>query len=151
VVSRPALQRRVIRGCHPGDYAILNSNHTHDGTAAYSPDKEGRVQISGPKCLLEPTTAQAIAVILHELATNAAKYGALSVSNGHVQVEWCCESGQPLILRWIETDGPPVEPTNHQGFGTRVINNMIRNQLKGELRFDWRIEGLACEIILPPQ
>jgi PAS domain S-box-containing protein len=119
--------------------------------AAYSPDKEGRVQISGPNYLLEPTTAQAIAVILHELATNAAKYGALSVSNGRIQVEWSGGPEQPLVLRWIEADGPPVEPANHQGFGTRVINNVICNQLKGELRFDWRTEGLACEIILPPQ
>jgi PAS domain S-box-containing protein len=118
--------------------------------AAYSPE-EGRVRISGPRCLLEPATAQAIAVILHELATNAAKYGALSVSNGRVRVEWSGDRGQPLVLRWIETDGPSVKPANHQGFGTRVINDMIRNQLKGELRFDWRAEGLACEIILPAQ
>jgi len=60
--------------------------------AAYSQDKETRVQIDGPKLLLEPNAAQAIAVTLHELATNAAKYGALSVSGGHVQVEW---SGEP--------------------------------------------------------
>jgi two-component sensor histidine kinase len=109
------------------------------------------VQISGPKCLLEPTTAQAIAVILHELTTNAAKYGALSVSEGRIQVEWSGGPGQPLVLRWIETDGPPVELATHRGFGSRVIDNVIRNQLKGKVHFDWRTEGLACEIILPPQ
>jgi PAS domain S-box-containing protein len=119
--------------------------------AAYSQDREGRVRISGPKCFLEPGTAQAIAVTLHELATNAAKYGALSVPAGHIQVEWSRERAGPIVLRWIETDGPPVEATKHRGFGTRVMENMIRNQLKGELRVDWRTEGLACEIILPPQ
>jgi two-component sensor histidine kinase len=117
--------------------------------AAYSQDRDARVQASGPKCLLEPSTAQAIAVVLHELATNAAKYGALSVPEGHIQVEWRCEPGSPIVLRWIETGGPPVEPTNHRGFGSRVMENMIRNQLKGELRFDWRTEGLVCEISLP--
>jgi two-component sensor histidine kinase len=116
---------------------------------AYSQDREARVKVSGPECLLEPTTAQAIAVTLHELATNAAKYGALSVPDGRIQVEWSCEREGPIVLRWIETGGPPAEPTKHRGFGTRVMESMIRDQLKGELRRDWRTEGLACEIVLP--
>jgi len=111
--------------------------------AAYSQDREARVQISGPKCLLPPSTAQAIAVTLHELATNAAKYGALSVPDGHIQVVWSCERAGPIVLRWIETDGPPVEPMKHRGFGARVMETMIRNQQKGDIRFDWRAEGLG--------
>jgi PAS domain S-box-containing protein len=117
--------------------------------AAYSQDREARVGISGPTCLLEPSTAQAVAVTLHELATNAAKYGALSVPNGHIQVEWSCEQAGPVVLRWIETDGPLVEPPKRRGFGARVMEAMIRNQLGGDLRLDWRAEGLACEITLP--
>ena len=93
--------------------------------------------------------AQAIAVTLHELATNAAKYGALSVPDGHVQVEWSRAPDGRLVLRWTETGGPPVEPPTRRGFGTRVMESMIRGQLKGEMRFDWRAEGLACEIVLP--
>jgi PAS domain S-box-containing protein len=114
--------------------------------AAYSQDKETRVQIDGPKLLLEPNAAQAIAVILHELATNAAKYGALSVPDGHVQVEWSREPNGRLVLRWTEKDGPPVKPPTRKGFGTRAIEGMIRGQVKGEVRFDWRAAGLACEI-----
>jgi PAS domain S-box-containing protein len=121
-------------------------NLVKEELAAYSQDNETRLQIDGPKLLLEPNAAQAIAVTLHELATNAAKYGALSVSGGHVQVEWSREPNGRLVLRWTEKDGPPVKPPTRKGFGTRAIEAMIRGQLKGELRFDWRAAGLACEI-----
>ena len=117
--------------------------------AAYSQDREARVQISGPEKLLDKITAQAIAVTLHELATNAAKYGALSVPEGEIQVKWSCEPTGRIVFCWTERGGPPVVPTAHKGFGARVMESMIRNQLKGELRFDWRPEGLVCEINLP--
>jgi len=117
--------------------------------AAYSQGRESCVQIDGPNVLLEPNAAQAIAVALHELATNAAKYGALSVPDGHVRVEWSHEQNGRLALRWTETGGPPVEPPRRRGFGSRVMENMVRGQLKGELRLDWRAQGLACEIVLP--
>jgi PAS domain S-box-containing protein len=120
-----------------------------DELAAYAEDKETRVQIEGPKILLEPNTAQAIAVTLHELATNAAKYGALSTPAGRVRVEWSHAPDGRLVLRWTEAGGPPVMPPTRQGFGTRVMGGMVRGQLKGEMRFDWRAEGLACEITLP--
>jgi PAS domain S-box-containing protein len=121
-------------------------NLVKEELAAYSQDKETRVQIDGPNLLLEPNAAQAIAVTLHELATNAAKYGALSVSDGHVQVEWSREPNGRLVLRWTENGGPPVKPPTRKGFGTRAIEGMIRGQVKGEVRFDWRAAGLACEI-----
>jgi PAS domain S-box-containing protein len=117
--------------------------------AAYSPGRETRVQIDGPSVLLEPNAAQAIAVILHELATNAAKYGALSVPNGQVRTEWSHEQNGQLVLRWTEKGGPPVEPPTRRGFGARVMENMVRGHFKGELKFDWHPEGLACEIVLP--
>jgi PAS domain S-box-containing protein len=117
--------------------------------AAYSQGRETRVQIDGPNVLLEPDAAQAIAVALHELATNAAKYGALSVPDGHIRVEWSHEQNGRLALRWTETGGPPVEPPRRRGFGSRVMENMVRGQLKGELRLDWSAQGLACEIVLP--
>jgi PAS domain S-box-containing protein len=113
----------------------------------YARGGETRLRIGGPTVLLDTNAAQAIAVALHELATNAAKYGALSAAEGHVQVEWSRESDGGLVLRWTETGGPPVRPPTRQGFGTRVMRGMI-DQLKGEMRFDWRVEGLACEIVL---
>ena len=118
-----------------------------DELVAYS--QEGHVQIDGPKVLLEPNVAQAIAVTLHELATNAAKYGGLSAPEGKVRVEWSHAADGRLVLRWTETGGPPVKPPTRQGFGTRVMDSMIRGQQKGEIRLDWRAEGLACEIAVP--
>jgi PAS domain S-box-containing protein len=120
-------------------------------TQELSPYCEGgkkRARIAGPDLVLEPNTAQAVAVTLHELATNAAKYGALSVPAGKVDVEWSRAAEGRLVLRWAETGGPPVKPPTRRGFGTRVMERMIRDQLKGEMRFDWRAEGLACELVL---
>jgi PAS domain S-box-containing protein len=113
--------------------------------APYSTSGDKRVRIDGPQVLLEPDIAQAVAVTLHELATNAAKYGALSTANGHIDLKWSHEANGRLNLRWIETGGPTVEPPARSGFGGRIIQQMIA-QVKGESRFDWRAEGLVCEI-----
>src|SRR6516164_5760105 len=115
--------------------------------APYCEKDEARVHIDGPQVLLEPNAAQAIAVALHELATNAAKYGALSVAEGRVELKWSHEADERLILRWTEIGGPAVQPPARQGFGGRVVERMI-GQLKGKARFDWRPQGLVCELIL---
>jgi two-component sensor histidine kinase len=114
----------------------------------YRDETETRVRIDGPAVMLEPYSAQAIAITLHELATNAAKYGSLSAADGHVEVTWSRMAGGRLSLRWIELGGPTVTPPTHRGFGTRVMENIIAGQLKGEVRFDWRDQGLCCEIVL---
>jgi PAS domain S-box-containing protein len=113
--------------------------------APYCEENQGRLSIDGPPTLLEPTAAQAIAVTLHELATNAAKYGSLSDAKGHIDLKWQHKTDGLLILRWTETGGPPVQKPTHQGFGTRVIERMM-GQLRGKVQFDWRQEGLVCEI-----
>jgi PAS domain S-box-containing protein len=115
--------------------------------APYSEKDETRVRIDGPQVLLEPNTAQTIAVALHELATNAAKYGALSASSGKIILEWSHEADGRLTLRWIEQGGPRVQVPTRQGFGRRIIERMI-DQLKGRAHFDWRADGLVCEITL---
>jgi PAS domain S-box-containing protein len=113
--------------------------------APYCEENQGRVSIDGPPTLLEPTVAQAIAVTLHELATNAAKYGSLSDAKGHIDLKWQHKTDGQLILRWTETGGPAVQKPTHQGFGSRVIERMI-GQLRGKVQFDWLQEGLVCEI-----
>lgn len=90
-----------------------------------------RTQIDGPNVILKPVLAQAIAVALHELATNAAKYGALSVATGRVRVEWSCARDGRLVLRWTEAGGPPVNPPTRRGFGTHVMDAMIRGNVGG--------------------
>jgi PAS domain S-box-containing protein len=114
--------------------------------APYSDRK--RTVIDGPQTLLAPDAAQAVAVALHELATNAAKYGALSVPDGHVRLEWSHVAAGPLRLRWMEMGGPVAQKPARTGFGTRIVEQMIVQQ-KGKVRFDWRKDGLVCEISLP--
>ncbi len=116
--------------------------------APYNREVDARVRIDGAYLLLEPNTAQTMAVTVHELATNAAKYGALSVPEGHVDVTWTRTPEGQLTLRWKESGGPAVSPPTRQGFGTRVIASVIQ-QCNGEMRFDWNPEGFACEIVMP--
>jgi PAS domain S-box-containing protein len=115
---------------------------------AYCGEEEARVRIEGPDVMLEPSTAQTAAISLHELATNAAKYGSLSAAGGRVEISWSVSADRRLSLRWIESGGPTATPPTHRGFGTRILENMI-GQLRGEVRFDWRDRGLMCEILLP--
>jgi two-component sensor histidine kinase len=97
--------------------------------------------------LLDPDVAQIIAMTLHELATNAAKYGALVVPEGQVELKWSHDAGGRLQLHWTESSGPKVREPTHKGFGGRIIEQMIA-QRSGKMHFDWRAEGLVCEITL---
>jgi PAS domain S-box-containing protein len=106
-------------------------------------------RIEGPSLMLEPSTAQALAMTIHELVTNAAKYGALSAPDGRLHVEWSVTENNQVALQWIETGGPQVEPSTREGFGTQLMKAMIGSQLQGRIIFDWRGEGLACKIIVP--
>ena len=90
-----------------------------------------------------------MAVVCHELATNATKYGALSVGDGHVAVVWTLTADGRLVLSWTETDGPPVAVPTREGFGTRILKSIISRSLKGDMRLDWREGGLVCEFALP--
>jgi two-component sensor histidine kinase len=85
---------------------------------------------------------------VHELATNAAKYGALSAPQGRVAVEWRLD-GANLSMVWSESGGPPVTPPTRHGLGTSVIQRSIHDQLGGTVRFDWRTQGLHCAITIP--
>jgi PAS domain S-box-containing protein len=115
--------------------------------APYSKEGEPRVCIDGPQVLLKPDIAQAIAVILHELATNAVKYGSLSTAEGRIDLKWRHEADELLILHWTEMGGPEVRPPTRRGFGSRVIHGMV-GPLKGKADFDWRADGLVCEIAI---
>jgi PAS domain S-box-containing protein len=115
--------------------------------APYLRKGEARVRIDGPHLMLAPNKAQAVAVILHELSTNAAKYGSLSVPEGQVEVTWSRAGSGRLFLHWIESGGPQIDKPMRDGFGTSVIRGML-GELKGEIHQDWRAQGLACEFVL---
>ncbi|WP_162306055.1 HWE histidine kinase domain-containing protein [Oleisolibacter albus] len=109
-----------------------------------------RVHLSGPELEVEPDSTQAIGMIMHELATNAAKYGALSCVDGRVSVSWHLDRTAGLLrLEWLESGGPPVHPPTHLGFGSLLIETNAQTQLSGRARMDWRLTGLVCILDLP--
>ena len=116
--------------------------------APYRSGGGASVKVSGPAVFVPPDIAQTIALALHELATNAAKYGALSSRTGEVSVSWKVEPGN-LVLKWVEAGGPPVTAPTSQGFGTKIINASIKRQIGGKVVFDWRALGLQCRLALP--
>jgi two-component sensor histidine kinase/DNA-binding response OmpR family regulator len=126
------------------------SDIVEEELAPYRAPHFDRVKISGTSLSLDPSSAQALALALHELATNAAKYGALSKPSGRLQVSWSLTSGR-LELRWIERGGPAPERTDSSGFGIRVIRASVEGQLDGKVEFDWRPDGLRCSVSVPLQ
>jgi PAS domain S-box-containing protein len=118
-----------------------------DELAPYQSD--GRIQLAGPPATLPPAAAQAIAMAVHELTTNAVKYGALSAPGGRLRIEWQICDG--LLLRWTESGGPASALPDSRGFGTTVIENSVQQQLGGSTRFDWGPSGLAVEMSIPAQ
>ena len=107
-----------------------------------------KVKISGPKVSLLPHMAQGLALALHEMATNAAKHGALSSMAGKVSVTWQAQP-ESLVLQWIETGGPRIVPPPARSFGLNVIRASIENQLGGKATFDWSPEGMRCTLSIP--
>jgi two-component sensor histidine kinase len=107
-----------------------------------------QVVLSGPEIQLLPATAQTVALALHELITNSAKYGALSAQSGRLSVSWENQAGLLKIV-WAETGGPKVETPTTRGFGTRSVIASIESQLGGKAEFDWRPEGLVCRLSVP--
>lgn len=114
----------------------------------------GRFRAEGPEVMLNAHQGMTLALMLHELGTNAAKYGALSTPNGTVLVTWSVEDGPSTILRfrWEEVGGPPVSPPTRTGFGTRLIARSLAHSFEGSVRLDYPVTGasLTFECPLPP-
>ena len=116
--------------------------------APYRSGGDDRIAVSGPHVVLDPTTAQTLALALHELATNGAKYGALSRASGKLTIKWDVKA-DAIVIDWQESGGPPTHAPRKTGFGTRIITSSIERQLGGRAAFDWRREGLACALRVP--
>lgn len=116
--------------------------------APYRRGEMEKIVTNGPAVFLAPATAQILALTLHELATNAAKYGALSSTVGRVRLSWQVGPSQ-LEMRWVETGGPPVQPPHSEGYGTRVISASVARQLDGCATFNWHPEGLRFTMSIP--
>ena len=107
-----------------------------------------RCSLDGPELRIPPQTAVSLALALHELATNAAKYGALSGEGGSISVTWSADGGQ-LAFDWRERGGPPVKPPATTGFGSRMIRRALAIDLGGQVRLDFEPDGVCCSIRAP--
>ncbi|HZS63408.1 MAG TPA: response regulator [Xanthobacteraceae bacterium] len=116
--------------------------------APYGSGTTSRVHVNGGPVFIAPDRAQILALALHELATNSAKYGALSVDTGELRVDWKVEGGV-LTLLWRECGGPPVQAPGSQGFGTKIMNATIKQQIGGDVVLDWHPAGLTCTLTVP--
>ncbi|MFC5083826.1 PAS domain S-box protein [Microvirga arabica] len=117
----------------------------------YCRESSGRCDIDGPRVRLTPSMALALSMAVHELATNAAKYGALSVSDGQVSISWSIAPGEPrqLTLCWQERGGPPVAFPARNGFGTRLIERSLAQELAGEVSLAYVPTGVVCTVKAP--
>jgi PAS domain S-box-containing protein len=107
-----------------------------------------RIAVHGPKLRLRAASAQAIGLALHELATNAGKYGALSTDRGHVDVRWGID-GDTLAMSWTERDGPPVSAPERRGFGTIVMGTMAERSVDGTVDLDYAPSGVTWGLTCP--
>ena len=157
--GREALEARLVALAKAHDVltqeqwegASLN-NVVADAIAAYSCNgQEYRFQVAGPIVRLQPRAVLALSMALHELATNAVKHGALSNRTGRVKINWQLIPGDPqrFQFRWAESEGPPVESPGRRGFGSRLIERGLAQDLAGEARLKFARAGVVCTIDAP--
>jgi two-component sensor histidine kinase len=142
-------------------HGLLAANHWHgarlrsmveDELAPYRAANGGNVQLSGDDIMLSPKAALPFTLVLHELASNAAKYGSLSTPAGCVRVSWRLDPGDgALVVTWKELRGPPVAPPARRGFGSVIIERSLRYELAGECTLTFAADGVGCIISLPSE
>jgi two-component sensor histidine kinase len=116
--------------------------HVHDGFPH-------QMSVEGEPIPIGAKAATSLSLVLHELATNAAKYGALSVHDGQLRIRWM-QDGAGFTLSWQEENGPRIDgPPETEGFGSQLTRRSITGQLGGTIAYDWRPEGLRIRIELP--
>lgn len=106
---------------------------------------------AGPPCSLNPATGMSMVLCLHELATNAVKYGALSTPEGRVSCTWTFNGDGSCTLRWRESDGPKVAAPAQRGFGSRVIEAAVNNEPGGKVEHRFEADGVACDLTFRPR
>jgi len=140
-------------------HALLSRNHWHGVSLADIVNSElapyvgaGSVAVGGPDVMLTTEATQPVAIVLHELVTNASKYGALTSPQGRITVHWDFQQDRgeaPLVLNWIERGGPACHLPRQSGYGTRAIRSLIPYELAGSVELDFASDGVCCRIELP--
>ena len=145
---RPAITGEAGVNTHEASFEALVREvlAPHIGTQATA---DTQVKLTGLELAIGPAAASSLALVLHELATNAVKYGSLSVPEGRLDVQWQVDADS-LTVTWCERDGPPVaEPPAETGFGSMLSRQAVTGQLGGTIEFDWRAAGLFIRLELP--
>lgn len=147
--AREALDRRIHSMAQAHDLltsrAWTGANLTDVVKRALDAFTPAQVEIAGISLDVSSKHALALSLALHELATNATKYGALSRPEGHVSVRWRVDQDM-LLLDWEEKDGPPVAPPHQKGFGSRLLEQLVIHDLGGDIRLSYDISGVSCSI-----
>jgi two-component sensor histidine kinase len=120
-----------------------------DEIAPFRRDDGGNIRFSGPRIRLNPRAALTLGLAIHELATNAAKHGALSTKQGSVEISWTLDSDNRLNIHWTEMGGPPVKPPSRSGFGRLLLERALASDLRGDVHLDFQQSGLTCAIAFP--
>lgn len=139
------LSDREWRGIGIGELARIE-------TRAFDTGRQPRIAISGPELLLSPDQAVGLGLILHELASNAMKYGSLSAPSGKVDLDWKTQGrkgARRLVLTWRESGGPRAEPPDRQGFGSILIRRSLAKVIDSEVIHEFRPDGVFAEISMP--
>ena len=117
--------------------------------APYARDEDHQLDLVGPHTELAPNDALSLGLAIHELATNAAKFGSLSIPGGTVTVRWSQINDTLAKIEWIESDGPPVSQPQRRGFGTDLIEKIVAHELRHPVELDFRPEGVRCSLLVP--
>ena len=137
------------------NWARANLRTIIDGILApYAARGQNRIRAKGPEISLGAKPALALGLALHELGTNAAKYGALSNDEGYIEIAWTLaphRQGREFCLRWRERNGPPVLPPTRTGFGTRLIQRNLAAEFDGEVELEYQHDGVECTIYAPAE
>lgn len=145
-VSHDLLVQQNLQG---GDLAELVDRQL----APFADVGDGRLDAGGPSVSLDGRSVQNVGLLFHELATNASKYGALSMPEGKIVIRWTLDpvetSSRCLRISWRERGGPPVKTPEHKGFGLMVIERIVAKVLNGSVSVDFSLEGLACTLDIP--
>jgi PAS domain S-box-containing protein len=131
---------------------ILFADLVHNELDAFEDGSNERIRLKGPPVELSSDVAVPIGMAIHELTTNAAKYGALSVLGGRIEITWSISidaGGAKLLFQWLEQDGPPVEPPTRRGFGTRLLERVLTSQVSAEVAIAFEGNGLRVDVALP--
>ena len=118
---------------------------------AWTAAGDARLALDGPPVMIEARAYQTLALVLHEMMTNAAKYGALSIEGAQLKIVWSVEDDRGLVLQWIESGGPSVAPPSRRGFGTVVVEQSIPFELKGTAQIEYAAGGVKALFTIPSE